>query len=908
MRTGIGPDLMPNRDSATVPADLFEAVFNRSNAAMVVADDDGRYIVVNEAASSLFGLPRDELVGRRVAEFAAEPEAVPGDWQSFRATSGRDGEFALRRADGVVLAVEYSAVPDAAPGYHVSILRDVSERKRHEAERLAAEQRYRELVELANDMIYTMNMDGRILSAGGAVERFLGYTEEEFCRLQMEDILPPEALGEMAERRDRRAAGDTGLSRYEVPLVRRDGRRVWSEVVTRLVRRADGEMMIHGVARDIEDRRKAEAALRESQERFRMVVEALPTAVWLTDGERLLLVNSAMLELSGYTEEEVTSPGFLGRWLNAEDAVMVAKRGRARLQGEDPPASYRVRVRSKGGEQRWVEVRAERIVHEGEVAILVAGIDVTAQRAAEESLRQSADRLRSLLEGIPVSTWIFDGEQVVFVNAAVERLTGYDRAQLVSPGFFADAGIIHRDDEAAMIARGEARIRGDDEPEQYEVRLVRSDGEVRPVEIHARRIELEGRAVSLVTAIDLGERRRIEEERIAFEGRLQQAQKLESLGLLAGGVAHDFNNLLVGILGNADLALHESDTAAPVRDSLEEIMLAAQRAADLTRQMLAYSGKGRFVIQQVDLAAVVEEIAALVEASISKKVMLRFKFAPELPPVEADATQIQQIAMNLIINAADAIGDAQGVVTVSTGVTFCDRDYLRETYLDADLPEGEYVYFEVSDTGAGMDEETQQRIFDPFFTTKFTGRGLGLAAVLGIVRGHRGAIKVYSEPGRGSTFKVLFPPATAGTADAAPATDGDGTTWRGTGLALVVDDDRAVGSVTASMLRNMGFATEVAEDGESGLALFRERSREVSLVVLDLTMPNMDGAEVFQRLRRVRPDVRVILVSGYNEQEATSRFVGKGLAAFMQKPFRYAEFVSVVQAVMAGERGSQPGV
>jgi CheY-like chemotaxis protein len=369
------------------------------------------------------------------------------------------------------------------------------------------------------------------------------------------------------------------------------------------------------------------------------------------------------------------------------------------------------------------------------------------------------------------------------------------------------------------------------------------------------------------------------------------------LGVLAGGIAHDFNNLLMAILGNADLALLSLSPISPARNNIEEIVKASQRAADLCRQMLAYSGRGRFVVGRYDLSEIVQEMANMLQVSVSKKATLRYRFDRDLPPVEADATQLRQVVMNLITNASDALGDASGVIEVSSGVMECDRAYLSESYLDDKLPEGRYVYLEISDTGCGMDAETRSRIFDPFFTTKFMGRGLGLAAVLGIVRGHKGAIKVYSEPGQGTTIKILLPAVEWTPADRVQIAEQSKLPPSG-GTVLLVDDDQSVLDVASSMLERLGFAVLTASDGQEGLEVFRERAAEIDCVLLDLTMPRLSGEEVFREMRRIQSDVRVILSSGYNEQEVTQRFVGKGLAGFVQKPYTLAKLQEILRRVL----------
>ncbi|MEW6660206.1 MAG: cache domain-containing protein [Thermodesulfobacteriota bacterium] len=402
---------------------------------------------------------------------------------------------------------------------------------------------------------------------------------------------------------------------------------------------------------------------------------------------------------------------------------------------------------------------------------------------------------------------------------------------------------------------------------------------------------------AVYVARDISERRRAEEERGKLEAQMREVQKLESLGVLAGGIAHDFNNLLMAILGNADLALLSLSPASPARPQIEEISRASQRAADLCRQMLAYSGKGRFVIGRYDLSEIVREMAQMLEVSVSKKATLRYSFAPELPAVEADATQLRQVIMNLITNASESLGDLSGVISVTTGVMECDRAYLADSHLDDRLPEGRYVYLEVADTGSGMDEETRRRIFDPFFTTKFTGRGLGLAVVLGIVRGHHGAIKFYSEPGKGTNFKILFPAVAWAPADRAASAVQTAPLAQG-GTVLLVDDDAKVRQVGSQMLTILGFQVLAAATGQEALEAFQKGVNEIDCVILDLTMPEMGGEEVFRQLRQLRSDVCVILSSGYNEQEVTQRFVGKGLAGFIQKPYTMANLQVILNRVL----------
>jgi two-component system, cell cycle sensor histidine kinase and response regulator CckA len=373
---------------------------------------------------------------------------------------------------------------------------------------------------------------------------------------------------------------------------------------------------------------------------------------------------------------------------------------------------------------------------------------------------------------------------------------------------------------------------------------------------------------------------------------------LESLGVLAGGIAHDFNNLLMGILGNADLALMDLSPASPVRQYLKEIEKASRRAAELCRQMLAYSGKGKFIVERLNLSEVVQEMAHMLKMALSPKTILRYHFSPNLPAIQADVTQIRQTIMNLITNASEAIGNGSGVITVTTGAVECNQAFLKETYLDDQLPEGLYVYIEVEDTGCGMDEATRNKIFDPFFTTKFTGRGLGLAAALGIIRGHQGAITVHSEPGKGSTFKVLFPAVPPETEHREAAKTSEKSVRPEARTILLVDDDEAVRLVGKRMLERLGFKVLTAADGQEAIDCFRSRADQIQCILLDLTMPRLDGDKCFQELRRVRADIRVVLTSGYNEQEVARRFAGRDLAGFLQKPYTLTGLQEIIKRVL----------
>jgi signal transduction histidine kinase/CheY-like chemotaxis protein/ABC-type amino acid transport substrate-binding protein len=397
------------------------------------------------------------------------------------------------------------------------------------------------------------------------------------------------------------------------------------------------------------------------------------------------------------------------------------------------------------------------------------------------------------------------------------------------------------------------------------------------------------------------ERRRNEAERLAFERKMQHAQKLESLGVLAGGIAHDFNNLLTAMLGHLNVAQAKLTPESPAQPHLHSLERIVHRTAELTRQMLAYSGKGRFVVKPHDLNTVIREMVHLLEVSVSKKIALRLHLADRLPPVQADAAQIQQVIMNLVTNASDAIGDQEGTIRIHTYTRGLDEAFLKKVFHNQDLEPGAYVIVEVSDTGCGMPPDVQARIFDPFFTTKVTGRGLGLSATIGILKGHRAGLKIYSEVGKGTTFKLFFP-----AAGAEPVVDGGapGTCppMARAGV-LLVDDEEVIREAGKSMLESLGLDVLLASDGQQALDLIRRGGEKVDLVLMDITMPHMDGREAFLAIRALNPALPVILSSGYHEQETIQDFLGRGLSGFLQKPYTLQALSEALRGVMAQAPG-----
>jgi len=560
------------------------------------------------------------------------------------------------------------------------------------------------------------------------------------------------------------------------------------------------------------------------------------------------------------------------------------------------PFAFDCRIRDARDGLRALHVRGDALADDGGRVVRSVGIvvDVTAEAMAREQQLAQERQLARAQEIAQVGSWTWEfSSQSLSWSAEFYRILELDPAT-VPPSQEALFALISDEDRDRLRAAHEACI-GNEVPVDLRHALHLPDGRVRHV--HARAEVLRsatGRPLAIVgTMQDVTEEVQAAEARARLEAQVHHAQKLESLGLMAGGIAHDFNNLLVGVLSNASLALLDLDERSPVRQVVLEIERTAQRAADLTRQLLAYSGKGRFVVEPLHLSELAAEMTQLLRTVVSKDATLELALDHTLPPILGDATQLRQVIMNLITNASDALQGGRGSITVRTrrhdGLPL-DPDALHfgvET-----VPQAETVCLEVVDSGIGMTRGTAERIFDPFFSTKFTGRGLGLAATLGIVRGHHGAISVESAPGQGTRFVLRFPVTAAhGTAASPPTAP---VAERHRGRVLVVDDDSVVRGVATALLARRGFEVVSEASGQAALDHLARSAGEVRFVLLDLTMPGLTGIEVLQRLRAIereatRPPVAVVLMSGYSEQEVTSGTGDLAIAGFLQKPFTIAD-------------------
>lgn len=541
-------------------------------------------------------------------------------------------------------------------------------------------------------------------------------------------------------------------------------------------------------------------------------------------------------------------------------------------------------------------VRQHELTEAAETLNLQLREEITHRKHAEEEIKASERQYRGLIEAIPQIVWTATPKGILdFANSKWFEYLGIDLDTFNQTGW---PILLHPEDKDRSLAAWSRGLQSGS-AFQIEHRLKNiSNGSLRWYLSRAAPIRAEGGSVIkwLGTSTDVEDHKRA-------EMAVFTKQKLESLGLLAGGIAHDFNNLLVGILSGASLAAEVLPASHSLQKTLADITLAGERAAHLTRQMLAYAGKGRFLIEKVDISGLVRSTCDLIQASIPKKVRLTLQIREDLPPVEADSGQMQQVVMNLIMNAAESIDESKGgSVTVKTDLAVLASAPAEKADLaTGSLASGAYVVVEIQDTGSGMDETTKARIFDPFFTTKFTGRGLGLSAVEGIIRTQQGALEVRSALGSGSTFRVFLPASSELGHES--ATPGKSPRAFGAGTILVVDDEEMVRRVVKASLQQSGFAVRLADGGEEAIRILLNKAENpISLILLDLSMPGMSGKQVMQQIRILGIQIPILICSGYNEEEVQREFSGLDIAGCVQKPFTARQLANRVSSALYPEQ------
>ncbi|HEY9161777.1 MAG TPA: PAS domain S-box protein [Desulfomonilia bacterium] len=796
--------------------------------------------------------------------------------------------------------VEYGS--DGRPVAIESVITDVSGLKKIEVELAASENKFRLAFNNSPNILAISSIDdGVFIEVNDNFEKILGWRREDITGKSafelglVRDKARRDELIEIIKR-------DGHISSYEIEMITKSGEIRTGEFSAEIIDVNNKKCLIMQV-NDITERKKVEKALKESREQYRHLIYNFPDGIIIHKEGKILYGNPAAMKLFGSMNPEDYAGKTMFDFVPENSHGLLMERRRQFKEGKTPP-QIEIKCLDIKGNLIDVAITVSHVYFKGEKAVMTIFHDITDRKKIEEALFRSEQQYRLISENMQDTLWLMDMDfKTVWISPSVVKTRGFTLEELQSMPI--DRHLTPESYDIAMKILAEELTperladRDCEISRMVELEFICKDGTIFTGEIRMTLLrDSGGKPIGFLgVGRDISERKKAENEKQLMEKQIQQAQKLESIGVLAGGIAHDFNNMLTAIIGNSELALLDISETSPAVQRLQNVIKVAMSAAGLCKQMLAYSGKGAFQMVPINLTGLIREMEQMLIASISKKAKLDLILDEKIPFIKADLPQIQQIIMNLVINSSEAIGEDTGTITIMTRQIECSGEYLKTLDLGDEMVEGVYVCMEISDTGCGMDRETMGKIFDPFFTTKFTGRGLGLAAVLGIVRSHKGALKIYSEPGRGTTFKIFFPATEPFTGTNKVKAEQE-QTWQGSGTIMLVDDDDQIRNVCKKMLERIGFDVITAVDGKDALDVFRRNRDKIRCVILDMTMPIMDGKEAYGELMLIDPDVRVIISSGYNGIEVMNSFKEKGPDGFIQKPYQFENMKEELKKVL----------
>ncbi|MBW1841181.1 MAG: PAS domain S-box protein [Deltaproteobacteria bacterium] len=793
------------------------------------------------------------------------------------------------------------------------------------AELISNEARHRSLLKSMPDPVVVYDMDGRVNYVNPAFSQTFGWALEELRGKRIE-FVPEENWPETRVAIDRMMGGENVLL-FETRRSTKDDRILDIQLSTSLFHDPEGHprgniVILRDVTnqkraeealqkahnelerrvetrtqellaaneqlkQEVEERKRTEAALKESEENYRYIVEHAPTGIYEIDfiNRRFTSVNDAICEFSGYTREELLSidPGDI---LTEESRDRFVERTLKAFAGEKVPDSVEFQIRTKTGKENWVLLNTRYKYEEGKlIGASVIAQDISEIKRTEEALRISEEKYRLLVENANDAIFIAQDESIKFPNPKTFQLTGYSLEEVKDTPFI---NLIHPDDRNMILERHRQRLKGETLPDTYSFRIIRKTGEELWVQLNTVIISWEGRPATLNFLRDVTQQRRL-------EFQLQQAKKMESLGTLAGGIAHDFNNLLMGVQGRTSLMLIDAGASHRYFDHLKGIEEYVKSAADLTKQLLGFARGGKYEVKPIDLNALIKNQNRMFGRT-KKEIMIRGKYEANLWAAEVDAGQMEQVLLNIYVNAWQSMPGGGDLYVQTENVTI-DESHSKAHQVEP----GKYIRISVTDTGVGMDADIQQRIFDPFFTTRAMGRGtgLGLASTYGIIKNHGGFLEVYSEKGKGATFEIYLP-----ATEKSVVADGQirEELLRGEETILLVDDEDLIVEVGKKLLAELGYTPLTAGNGAAAIKIYKKNRDRIALVILDMIMPEMDGGETYDRLKQINPHIKVLLSSGYSINGKAGEILERGCDGFIQKPFKISDMSKKMRAILDYER------
>lgn len=860
------------------------------------ADEGGYFTFVNPAALRLTGYPENEILGKHYTELIRQDHRETAmkffGRQYVKKIPTTYHEFPLVAKNGVTVWIGQNTQlimdKETIVGFQ-SISRDITDRKLAQDTLQESEGRLQGLVEHIPQRIFIKDRNSVYLYCNKQYASDHGITPDQIKGKDDFEFYTPEMA--LAYRADDEACMATGTARETEKPYQCNGQELWIHTIKVPYRDGQGQIIgVLGLFEDITNRKRMELTLRDSESRLRTLAETMPDALVVYDDlGRVTFANNAFEELYGWSTKELVGKT-ITNFVPPSEKEITRHNWESTIRGET--VVFETKRWTKECKVIDVQISTSRLQKSNGkyTGGVVVHHDITARKREHEKLQNNEYMLKTILATSPVGIGLVLDRKIKWVNDACLKMFGFEDQEEIAGQ---STRIFYPSDEEYECAGLELYTdMQSGKISEIVASFGRKDGSIFDARIRIRSVDPSSSENLIIFVItDISDQLRAEQDKLDLQTQLVQSQKLEALGTLAGGIAHDFNNQLAVVLGNLELALMDRALDPKTRQKIANAITAAKSSAESSRQMQIYAGNTLRFPVDLDLNELAHKNQDILKSAVSKTTTLHFEIDEGLPLIRGDADQIQLIITSLVMNASEAIGANTGDVTIKTGVMDCDEAYLSLSRLEEKPAPGELVFLEVADNGCGMDAETQHRLFDPFFTTKFRGRGLGMAEVMGLVKGHRGAIIVDSQAGKGTTIRVLFPVATQ---ELEPSVkDITMTEPRSTisenlmrsKTILVVDDEQSVRELCVEWLDLLGYNTIAAVDGAEGVGIFRERLNEIDMVLLDYVMPRMNGIEALDELIRIKPDVKVIFSSGYNEDIMRERFPGPRPASILHKPY-----------------------
>ena len=856
----------------------FQILTENSHFALAMIEQDGTFKYANPRFSELFGYDLADVPDGRTWFRKAYPEPayrheVIAAWKEDLRSAGpgkkRPRMYTVTCKDGSQKIVNFIPV-HLHNGDHLMTFEDITERHLAEEALRESEELHSRILDTVPDLVYELSLDGKIVYANSAASEILGYSPAALRQMNLSDLLDEEglahALGVIREMVDSREPSRTEYYR----LRSAGGDFVHIETHAILMERSNQPPTIIGTARDITERQRAEEALRQAEAEKSLILETMSEMVAYRDlDNRILWANRAAADFIGMSPEQMVGRVCYEVLHQRQTPCPDCRIFEAVATGR-PMQTEMIKSDGKIISVRSSPARNETAQVQGSV---VVACDITARKRAEKAIKDSEEKMRLVIESAPVGIRIIQHGRHIYVNPALVQMFGYkDDGEIIGwpvalgPLFAPDASVISPEKMAALPQGKEA-------PSSYEALGLKEGGAWMEVQVWQTEIEYQGAPATLDFILDISEAK-------ALRSQLLHAQKMEAIGTLAGGIAHDFNNILLPILINAEMVQEDLPLDSPLRQKMARVIKACRRAIDLVKQILAFSRHEERGLSPISLAATIEDSLRLLRSTLPATIEIRQHLESDGDTVLADPTQIQQVLINLCTNAAHAIGDRGGVIDIRLkGV---DAETARST-MPQNLEPGRWLHLMVKDNGPGMDPAIRERIFDPYFTTKKPeeGTGLGLAVVHGIVKKHGGAIHVESEPGKGSVFHIFLPRAEA---EAIPEDRGLTPLPKGRERILLVDNDPEIVATLQQLMEQLGYQVTAQTDSMEALRSFRTRPEDFDLVITDQTMPKLTGEDLVREILDLRPEIPVILCTGFSEAVSREKAGAVGIREFLIKP------------------------